>query len=58
MLFALTLVLIAVWFVAVGFLQATGGFVHIFLVLAMISLGWHLMEKRRKVTRKIARKIV
>lgn len=57
MLFALTLVLVAVWFLAVGFLQVTGGFVHILLVLAMVSLGWHLMEKRRKITRKVARKI-
>ena len=54
MLFALAFVLLAVWFLAIGLFNVTGAFAHIFLVLAMVSLGWHLVEKRRKAPRRVA----
>ena len=49
MLFALAMILLVVWMVAVALFHVTGTFVHILLLFAMVSLGWHLLARRRPV---------
>ena len=45
----IALVFLVLWFLAVGFFHVSGNAVHLLAVLAMASLGVHLMRRRRKV---------
>lgn len=45
----LFIVLIVIWLVAWAALHVTGGFVHLLLVLAVISLIVHFVRGRRSV---------
>ena len=46
-MFIISLVLLAIWLVAVGFLHVTGNLVHLLLITALFSFGWHLRDKAR-----------
>jgi len=48
MLFTVAMVLLVLWFVGLTFFAVAGSSIHILLLLAMVSLAWHLMTRRRK----------
>ena len=47
MLWTITLVLIVLWLLGMVTGYATGGVIHILLVLAVISVALHLVTRRR-----------
>jgi hypothetical protein len=49
-MFILSLVLLAVWAVALGVFHVSDNSVHILLILSLASFGWHLWDKARRRT--------
>lgn len=47
MLWTITVVLLVLWLVGLVSFHAAGGFIHILLVLAVISVVFNLMSGRR-----------
>ena len=45
----LAIVLFVLWCVAVGFFHVAGNAIHLLPLLAMVSVGLHLVGRRRKV---------
>ena len=43
------IVLFVLWCVAVGFFHVAGNAIHLLPLLAMVSVGLHLVGRRRKV---------
>jgi hypothetical protein len=44
---ALTIVSLALWFLAVGVFNVAGNAIHLIAVLAMVALGVHLKGRRK-----------
>lgn len=49
MLWTIALVLFVLWILGFGVFHIAGGFIHILLVLAVISIIWNLISGRRAV---------
>jgi len=49
MLWTIALVLFVLWILGFGVFHIAGGFIHILLVLAVISILWNLISGRRAV---------
>jgi hypothetical protein len=49
MLWTIALVLFVLWILGFGVFHVAGGFIHILLVLAVISILWNLISGRRAV---------
>jgi hypothetical protein len=48
MLLATAMVLLVLWFLALGLFHVNGNFIHILVLVAMGFAAWHLMRTRRK----------
>lgn len=46
-MFIVSLLLLAMWLLALGVFHVAGTLVHLLLVLALVSFGWHLWDKSR-----------
>jgi hypothetical protein len=44
---ALAVILVVAWLLGFGVFHVAGGLIHLLLVLAVISLVWHLFTGRR-----------
>ena len=49
-MFAVAVVLILAWMLALGVVHVASPLIHILLVLGMVFLAWHLLGKRGRVT--------
>jgi hypothetical protein len=49
MLWTIALVLFVLWILGFGVFHIAGGLIHILLVLAVISILWNLIARRRAV---------
>jgi len=49
MLVALGLVLVVAWLLGITVFHAAGGLIHFLLLLAVISILWHIVRGRRAV---------
>ncbi len=49
MLFALAVILVLAWVLGLGVFHVAGGLIHLLLLLALISILWHIVRGRRTV---------
>jgi hypothetical protein len=49
MILTLAVILIVAWILGFSVFQVTGGLIHLLLVLAVISVLWHVIGRRRTV---------
>jgi len=49
MLFALAVILVLAWVLGLGVFHVAGGLIHLLLLLALISILWHIVRGRRIV---------
>jgi Family of unknown function (DUF5670) len=47
MLLALAVILIVGWVLGFGIFHVAGGLIHLLLVVALISIVWHLFQRRQ-----------